>query len=71
MRFMMRLLLFAFLIFVSAISFYIAYGLDQSILNQVFPIKNESVRKKLFATGGSILLLCALLSLYAAIVSPR
>lgn len=68
---MNRILLFIFLAIVSAISFYFAYGLDPSITRQISPIKNDSIRRKLFAVSGSILLLCSLLALYAAIVSPR
>ena len=68
---MNRILGFIFMVIVSAICFYFAYGLDPSITRQISPIKNDSIRKKFFAIGGSVLLLVALLLLYAAVASPR
>ncbi|HKQ99761.1 MAG TPA: hypothetical protein VJT09_03760 [Pyrinomonadaceae bacterium] len=68
---MNRILLFVFLVVVSAIFFLLAFGLDQSALGEHFPPKNQALRKKLFTIGGSVLLLCALLALYAAVMSPR
>ena len=71
MRRMNRVLMFVFLVIVSAVCFYFAYGLDPSITRQISPIKNDSIRQKFFAIGGSLLLLVALLLLYAAIMSPN
>jgi hypothetical protein len=39
MRGMNRILMFVFLVIVSAGSFYIAYGLDPSVTRQISPIK--------------------------------
>jgi hypothetical protein len=67
---MSRIWLFVYFVIVSALCFYFAYGLDQSILSDYFPPKNRALRRKLFAIGGSVLLFCALLMLYAAVMSP-
>jgi Mn2+/Fe2+ NRAMP family transporter len=71
MRGMNRILMFVFLVIVSAICFYFVYGLDPSIMRQISPIKNDSIRNKMFTVFGVVLLLSALLLLYAAIMSPR
>ena len=68
---MNRILGFIFLVIVSAICFYFAYGVDPSIMRQSSPIKDDSIRKKLFVIGGSVLLINALLLLYAAVASSR
>ena len=66
---MKPMLLFVYLIIVSGFLFYHAFA-DQAA-PKYFPIKNASVRRKLLITGGSVLLLSALLALYTAIAQSR
>jgi hypothetical protein len=67
---MKPMLLFVYLVILSGLNFYFAFA-DQAAQVKYFPIKSGSLRRKLGVGAGSVLLLCALLALYAAISKTR
>jgi hypothetical protein len=67
---MKPMLLFVYLVVISAISFLFAFA-GRAAPGKDLPIKNASLRRTLFIVAGSVFLLCALLALYAAIAKTH